>query len=45
MAANRSGIKVAWIKDMVDLRLRDDITMDLTFDSANELLNWLIAHE
>lgn len=45
MAANRAGIKVAWIKDMVDQSLRDDIHIDISFDTAFELLDWLITHE
>jgi HAD superfamily hydrolase (TIGR01509 family) len=45
MAANRAGIKVAWIKDMVDQSLRDDIHIDVSFDTAFELLEWLITHE
>lgn len=45
MAANRAGIKVAWIKDMVDQSLRDDIHIDVSFDTAFELLDWLITHE
>jgi len=45
MAANHAGIKVAWIKDMVDLSLRNDIHIDLTFASAFELQKWLETHE
>jgi HAD superfamily hydrolase (TIGR01509 family) len=45
MAANRAGIKVAWIKDMVDQSQRDDIQIDFTFETAFELLDWMIEHE
>ena len=45
MAANHAGIKVAWIKDMVDLSMRNDIHIDLTFASATELQKWLETYE
>jgi HAD superfamily hydrolase (TIGR01509 family) len=45
MAANRAGIKVAWIKDMVDLTNYSDIQIDLTFETALEVKEWLIKHE
>jgi HAD superfamily hydrolase (TIGR01509 family) len=45
MAANRAAIKVAWIKDMVDMRKFNDIQFDLAFESADEVKDWLIAHE
>lgn len=45
MAANRAGIKAAWIKDMVDLTRFADIHIDLTFETAFEVKEWLIKHE
>jgi beta-phosphoglucomutase-like phosphatase (HAD superfamily) len=45
LAANRAGISVAWIKDMVDLTSREGIKIDLTFETAYEVLDWLISHE
>jgi HAD superfamily hydrolase (TIGR01509 family) len=45
MAANRAKITVAWIKDMVDLTKRTDISIDLTFDSASEVKEWLMTYE
>lgn len=45
MAANRAGIKAAWIKDMVDLTRFEDIHIDLTFDTAFEVKEWFIKHE
>ncbi len=45
MAANRAGIKVAWIKDMVDLANHPEIHIDLTFDTALEVKEWLIENE
>ena len=45
MAANRAGINVAWIKDMVDLNQYSDIQIDLIFETAYEVKEWLIKHE
>lgn len=45
MAANRAGIKAAWIKDMVDLTRYADIHIDLTFETAHEVKEWFIRHE
>jgi HAD superfamily hydrolase (TIGR01509 family) len=45
MAANRAGIKVAWIKDMVDLTNYTDIHIDLTFETAYEVKEWLVKYE
>ena len=45
MAANRAEINVAWIKDMVDLNQYTDIQIDLTFETAFEVKEWLIKHE
>jgi HAD superfamily hydrolase (TIGR01509 family) len=45
MAANRAGIKAAWIKDMVDLTRYPDIHIDLTFETAHEVKEWFIRHE
>jgi hypothetical protein len=45
MAANRANIKAVWIKDMVDLAKFSDISIDLTFDDALQMKEWLISHE
>lgn len=45
MAANRANIKAVWIKDMVDLAKFSDISIDLTFDDALQMKEWLIEHE
>lgn len=45
MAANRAEIRVAWIKDMVDLTKYDEISIDLSFDDAHQVKEWLIEHE